>query len=361
MASKMDFHIMISYNQKSGTDCMNKLLTELKRRGYKVWVDVEQMHGEIYKSMAEGIASSFIIVPLVSEAYELSPYCGLELKHAQTSQKAIIPVKIEDYRPPKDSWLSLIISHRRYYKIFGDFDETDELIVGIEKELKKCKTDLQPTKKSPTQESASNMTQRPEDQNSSFGSSHHPEDEEQDLQPTKKSPTQESASNMNQNYGKLSTSMTDERSDQQNEGRMASKMEFHIMISYYQKRGADCMNKLLTELRKRDYKVWVDVEQMHGKFYNCMAEGIASSFVFVPLVSEAYELSDNCELQLKHAQLIRKAIIPVKIEDYQPPKNSWLLHILSDRSPYKIFGNVDETENLVVGIEKELKKCKTGI
>jgi len=73
----------------------------------------------------------------------------------------------------------LIISHRRQYKIFEDHDETDKLILGIEKELKKCKTDLQPTEESSTQESASNMNQRPDDQNSSFGSSHHPEDEEQ--------------------------------------------------------------------------------------------------------------------------------------------------------------------------------------
>jgi len=106
MASEMKFDVMISYDQRSGTDCMKKLFRELKMRGYKVWVDVEEMHGGIYESMAEGIAYSFIFVPLVSEAYESSPNCGPELQHAQTSQKTIIPVKIEDYDPSKDSWLS---------------------------------------------------------------------------------------------------------------------------------------------------------------------------------------------------------------------------------------------------------------
>ena len=145
------------------------------------------------------------------------------------------------------------------------------------------------------------------------------------------------------------------------EGRMASKMDFHIMISYNQKSGTDCMNKLLQELKDKGYKVWVDFEQMHGKVYDHMAEGIASSLIIVPLLSEAYESSENCQLELKQAQKILKAIIPVKIEDYHPPKNSWLSLILSDRCYYKIFDNVDETDKLIDAIEKELKECKTGI
>jgi len=140
MASNVEFDVMISYNQKSGTDCMNKLLRELRKRDYNVWIDVEQMRRNVYDHMAEAIASSFIIVPLVSEAYESSENCKLELKMAQLNQKAIIPVKIEDYRPPTDSWLSLILSDRCYYKIFENVDETAKLIDAIEEELKKWKT-----------------------------------------------------------------------------------------------------------------------------------------------------------------------------------------------------------------------------
>jgi len=177
MASNVEFDVMISYNQKSGTDCMNKLLRELRKRDYNVWIDVEQMRRNVYDHMAEAIASSFIIVPLVSEAYESSENCKLELKMAQLNQKAIIPVKIEDYRPPTDSWLSLILSDRCYYKIFENVDETAKLIDAIEEELKKWKTDLQPKERLPTQESAGNQ---------------------------------------NQNYDESASSMTDERGRQQN-------------------------------------------------------------------------------------------------------------------------------------------------
>ena len=142
MASQIQFDVVISYSQESGTECMKKLHEKLKERGYKVWVDVEQVHGRISDQAAEGVASAFIIVPLVSEAYAASPYCELELKQAEKAGKAIVPVKIERYHPPESSWLSLILSDRYHYKMYGDFDETDSLIVAIKEELKKCKAGI---------------------------------------------------------------------------------------------------------------------------------------------------------------------------------------------------------------------------
>ena len=114
MTSLMQFDIGKLYNQASGKDCRQKYLKEFKERSYKVWVDVEQMHCGIYDQMAEGVASAFSTVPLVSEAYTASPNCELELKQAQKIGKAKVPVKIESHHPPETSWLSLIFSDHCY-------------------------------------------------------------------------------------------------------------------------------------------------------------------------------------------------------------------------------------------------------
>ena len=143
MASKEKFDIMISYNHKSGADYMKKLHRELEDRGFKVWVDVEQMYGSLYDGMAKGVARAYILIALISKGYKESKSCMEELKQANKLQKVIIPVKVEKYTPPDDSSLSFILNDRIYYKVYEGCDETGKLMDAINKQLEKCKTGIQ--------------------------------------------------------------------------------------------------------------------------------------------------------------------------------------------------------------------------
>ena len=142
MTSQKEFDVMISYNTESGKKYMEKLRKKLKSKGYKVWVYTEQMYDTIYDGMARGVAGTYIVIALISEAYKESTNCMLELKQAQKLNKVIIPVKIENYIPPDDSSMSFILNDLVYYKVYGKFDETAKLIDAVEKQLGICKSGI---------------------------------------------------------------------------------------------------------------------------------------------------------------------------------------------------------------------------
>ncbi|CAF4201839.1 unnamed protein product, partial [Adineta steineri] len=62
------FHIMISYSHKEKVLC-KQLYDELTKNGYRVWIDFDQMHGNVMDAMAQAIDQSEIIIICMSEHY----------------------------------------------------------------------------------------------------------------------------------------------------------------------------------------------------------------------------------------------------------------------------------------------------
>lgn len=95
---------MISYNRES-RDLMLKIKEELEKlvMGFKIWIDVEDIHGSSLESMATAIEQSQCVIVAMSEKYKLSTFCRAEAEYAFQLNKKIIPLILQaDYKP--DGW-----------------------------------------------------------------------------------------------------------------------------------------------------------------------------------------------------------------------------------------------------------------
>ena len=133
-----EWDFMISYEWKTGLEYADKLFTELKKNGYKVWLDRNEMRGNMYDKMANAVLKSKVIILLISEAYEKSVNCKWEYNYAIQLNKLIIPAKVEQYNPVKGCTLDLLIAGELYYPLYQDFDsQVKPLLMAIPEKLKK--------------------------------------------------------------------------------------------------------------------------------------------------------------------------------------------------------------------------------
>ncbi|CAF1364991.1 unnamed protein product [Didymodactylos carnosus] len=128
----MMFDIMISYSHKDKVLC-KQLYEELARAGYRVWIDFDQMHGNVMDAMAQAIERSRAIIICISEEYRRSNYCRAEAHYAFQRQLRIVPVLLQkSYKP--DGWLLFLIGQLLYVDFTkNEFPRAMEILV---KELK---------------------------------------------------------------------------------------------------------------------------------------------------------------------------------------------------------------------------------
>ena len=132
--SKQISQIMISYQWDYQSDA--KLIKDaLEDMGYKIWMDVDKMSGNIYKKMSEAVETSDVIIVCMSGQYEKSANCNRELQYATDLEKKIIPIKFEKEYKPRGP-LGLIVSGA----LFVDFSDPsqfngklEQLIAEIER------------------------------------------------------------------------------------------------------------------------------------------------------------------------------------------------------------------------------------
>jgi hypothetical protein len=126
------FDIMISYSHKEKEIC-KQLYDELIQAGYRVWIDFDQMHGNVMDAMAQAIELSQIIILCMSEQYQRSNYCRAEAQYAFKRKLKMIPILVQKYYKP-DGWLSFLISQLLYIDFTKhDFSQAIEMLI---KELK---------------------------------------------------------------------------------------------------------------------------------------------------------------------------------------------------------------------------------
>ncbi|RNA36713.1 hypothetical protein BpHYR1_013375 [Brachionus plicatilis] len=150
-------HIMISYNGESRKTCL-AIKDELEKKGFKIWIDVENIAGSSLESMAKAIEESICILMGMTEKYKMSPNCRLEAEYAVQLNKPIIPLILQNgYKP--DGWyffLEFFTAKNDFFfkffrlgiilgaKIFVNFNKYtfDECIRRVLVELSKVKNDL---------------------------------------------------------------------------------------------------------------------------------------------------------------------------------------------------------------------------
>ena len=126
------FDIMISYSHKDKTLC-KQIYEELTKAGYRVWIDFDQMHGNVMDAMAQAIERSHTIIICMSEEYRKSNYCRAEAHYAFQRQRKIVPVLLQKHYKP-DGWLLFLIGQLLYVDFIKyEFDQAMKMLF---KELK---------------------------------------------------------------------------------------------------------------------------------------------------------------------------------------------------------------------------------
>lgn len=113
---KNSSHIMISYNTHSRELCL-KIKSELEKLNWKVWIDVNEIHGSSLDSMAQAVENSKCVLICVTEKYRQSINCQAEAQYAFKLNKIIIPVIMQAGYQNTKGWLGIIMGD----KIFVDF------------------------------------------------------------------------------------------------------------------------------------------------------------------------------------------------------------------------------------------------
>jgi len=114
-------HVFISYHWRDQPAAV-KLNQDLKRRGYATWLDIDRVgDSTLLEGINNAISNAFVIVALVSSAYNHSNNCRKELElsrdlEATTGYKIpLIPVIVENGFKPSP-WLEFFINGLSQYQ-----------------------------------------------------------------------------------------------------------------------------------------------------------------------------------------------------------------------------------------------------
>jgi hypothetical protein len=110
--------LMISYNSASRDLCM-KVKEELEKNGFRIWIDVNEIHGSSLESMARAVESSDFVLMCVTEKYRQSVNCQAEAQYAFKLKKKIVPLIMQKGYENVDGWLGIIMGD----KIFVNFNK----------------------------------------------------------------------------------------------------------------------------------------------------------------------------------------------------------------------------------------------
>ncbi|KAJ3115188.1 hypothetical protein HK098_007040 [Nowakowskiella sp. JEL0407] len=91
------FDAMLSYAWKEQHIILN-LRKDLESRGFKIWMDVDEISGDIYASMANAIENSAVFIACISKEYDTRRNPQMELTYATQLGVPIIPVRLCDER-----------------------------------------------------------------------------------------------------------------------------------------------------------------------------------------------------------------------------------------------------------------------
>ena len=106
------FDVMISYSHKDKEIC-KQVYDELNRAGYRIWIDFNQMHGNLMDAMAQAIEQSRAIVICMSEHYQRSNVCRAEAQYAFQRKLKMVPILLQKHYKPS-GWLSFLVSQLLY-------------------------------------------------------------------------------------------------------------------------------------------------------------------------------------------------------------------------------------------------------
>ena len=107
---------------------VKRVYDTLTKLGVKVWMDISGgMSSDIYESMAAGVSNASAVVCFMSQKYQESENCMLEVKFAKQSGVGMIPVMMEGggWRP--SGWLGLITAGALWVRLSDESQFEDSV------------------------------------------------------------------------------------------------------------------------------------------------------------------------------------------------------------------------------------------
>ncbi|CAM4850698.1 unnamed protein product, partial [Rotaria magnacalcarata] len=142
MALKRKRHIMISYNHEASYDICRRICDELRRRGFEVWIDEDNLDETILlQALANAVENSYVVLLCFNSAYAASEYCRKEACYAIEKRIPYIPSRMEAAFDPT-GWLGITIADH----VYCDFSSPNDFNKALEKlmrQIKNFETQLQ--------------------------------------------------------------------------------------------------------------------------------------------------------------------------------------------------------------------------
>ena len=131
MPAKAKLKLFISYGREEITnDFAVRLLNDLKKKGWEVFLDVDEIPcgANISRKIADAIDACHGMIIIFTEKYGNSEWCKKELEHASSKKKKLFPLRRENvsYSP----LLEFQVGSLRWLDVYRD-DQYD----GVRKEL----------------------------------------------------------------------------------------------------------------------------------------------------------------------------------------------------------------------------------
>jgi hypothetical protein len=128
-------HAMISY-QWADQELVVAARKALTQHGVPCWMDIDGgMKQDIYESMADGVSNASVVVCFMSQKYQDSENCKLELKFAKQSGVPIVPVLVEGDGWKPSAWLGLITAGALWTPL-RDESKLEGTIHGLVEQIK---------------------------------------------------------------------------------------------------------------------------------------------------------------------------------------------------------------------------------
>ena len=94
LSINQEYDVMLSY-QWDSQSLVKEIKSFLETNGLRVWMDVNEMYGNINIRMKNAIKRSKIILLFITKKYEDSHNCQKEFNYADHEKKKLIPIKLE--------------------------------------------------------------------------------------------------------------------------------------------------------------------------------------------------------------------------------------------------------------------------
>eukprot|EP00051_Salpingoeca_urceolata_P008485 m.106403 g.106403 ORF g.106403 m.106403 type:complete len:599 (-) comp15774_c0_seq1:50-1846(-) len=128
-------HVFLSYNHGS-QGIVLRIKDALAARGFRCWVDVENMSGDMMRGMAEAVENASVMIVGLSQGYYESSACHSEAGYAFQRRVPFVPIRLQkDFKAT--GWLGLLVGMHLFID-FSDESRFEQHVMALCREIEKA-------------------------------------------------------------------------------------------------------------------------------------------------------------------------------------------------------------------------------